>query len=89
MPEAAEVREGEGDKGRQGVRDQEREGGVAGAGVARDEGAVPEGGRGGEQGIIEFYCNDNQYNFCQCRWIFKMDFSNFNSLFNDRSQFRL
>ena len=51
VPEAAEVREGEGDKERGGVRDQEREGRVAGAGVARDEGAVPEGGRGGEQGV--------------------------------------
>ena len=47
VPEAAEVREGEGDKERGGVRDQEREGRVAGAGVARDEGALPEGGRGG------------------------------------------
>ena len=51
VPEAAEVRKGEGDKERGGVRDQEREGGVAEAGMARDEGAVPESGRGGEQGV--------------------------------------
>ena len=51
VPEAAEVREGEGDKERGGVRDQEREGHVAGAGMARDEGAVPESRRGGEQGV--------------------------------------